>query len=301
MEYIAERDKWSAALSFRPDGTPTLQSDETLEGTLLSSQKFVVFQAAHKSTDIKSHDGKPWIRIVGFSPSLDAARVLARTAHDDGGGIETRIMPTGRNFLIGAVKYDGLDLPRRAEEQQKSNAMIDAAIADRKQKNLQIQQEAADKAPRPRKEEDSKQVELEAAMDTTQDSVIWKAEDHTETEKKQKTLANEGSLLIPAVKPPPVPFLQKICALAVVPDADEKSCEPSVIALFAMEHETEMKEAVARSSKTQDLIHLNIFVGPTGVWLPLTETAAEKVLHHNTLRQNLEDSIKFEGGNRVVH
>jgi hypothetical protein len=44
---------------------------------------------------------------------LDAARELARNAHDMGEKVETRIMPAGRVFLAGRLKYEGLDLPLR--------------------------------------------------------------------------------------------------------------------------------------------------------------------------------------------
>lgn len=289
MEYIAERDRWSASVGFRTDGTPLQQSDEELQVTLKDTQQFVVFQAAHAETVIQSHDGKPWIRIVGFSPSLNAARQLARRAHDEGGGVETRIMPTGKNFLIGRVKYNGLDLDRRAEEQTKSNRMVDDAIASRKQRNVDVQAAAEAKAQTHTASETSDAVAVTEAPSPSALDNIADFPSH----------ARIGGL-VPATKPTPTPQLQRFCALAVIPDPDHEMCEPSVIALYAYEDESDMRDAVTRSSKTAELIHFDVFVGPTGVWLPLTQTVAEKIIHHNPLRQNLEDNLKFEGGSRVV-
>lgn len=277
MEAIAQREKWAAISGWRGDGSTNelaMQTDETIDDVLLTRQQFVVFQVAHTHTQIRSHDGKPWIRIIGFVKTLDEARALAKKTFEDCDKAETRIMPCGRNFLIGSKKYDGLDLPLREQEQKKSNDMVEKWIVNR----IQIIRDTEHRAKTLSKTPD--------AIADLEEKVIWpetKPESEIPFPKESVPIINEVVS---------VPFLQRYFAMAVIPDSEPEN-EPSVIALWAMETEQDQKQKLHLASKSKDLIHFDIQVGATGVWLPLSSSVKGKIQHHNPLRQSLEENITW--------
>jgi len=280
MEAIAQREKWAAISGWRGDGSTNelaMQTDESIDDVLLARQQFVVFQIAHTQTQIRSHDGKPWIRIIGFVKTLDEARNLAKKTFEDCDKAETRIMPCGRNFLIGSKKYDGLDLPVRVEEQKKSKEMVDNWIANR----IQIIRDTEHRAKTL-----SKTPEAAEAIADKEEKVIW-------PETKPEPSISICDKSVPIVNDiVPVPFLQRYFAMAVIPDSEPEN-EPSVIALWAMETEQDQKQKLHLASKSKDLIHFDIQVGSTGVWLPLSSNVKGKIQHHNPLRQSLEENITW--------
>jgi hypothetical protein len=276
MEYVAERKKWQEfAASY------TQAHDTPLESILNKAQQFFVYQVAHENTSIQSPDGNPWIRAVGFTATLDSARDLARLAHDMDEKTETRIMPVGKNFLIGNQKYIGLDLPRREEEQKKSNAMIDAHIAKREHEIatvIQARKEALKNEANITKEETMTMTETSDA--NTKKSVHDKK--HTQ---KTRNPALVGK--VPSVK------LQNAFAIAVVQDTDDTAREPSVIPLFATDTEPECSELVENARTSKDLIHFDVLVGAVGEWLPLYKPKAEKRKQQHPLWQELERGSRF--------
>ncbi len=269
MDAIAERERWA---SFNP------VEEKGIESVLLKDQQFVVYQSAHAESLIKSPDGNPWIRVVGFTDSLQNARDLARSAHDMGNKTETRIMPCGRNFLIGRTRYAGLDLDRREVEQKKSNALVDAHIASRQ---AVFEKHRTSQAEHSQAEQAEQQAEQEVILPSA-------------------PLVEPPSILTPVADPGPAPgqvphvMMQRYFAMAIVPDSDDSLREPSIVALFAMDSEADIREYLKSAAKSKDLVHFDILVGATAEWLPLYKARAEKTLHHHPLRQDLEDHIRFE-------
>jgi len=298
MDSIAQREKWAAVSGWRGDGSTNelaMQTDQSIDDVLNPRQQFVVFQVAHEQTQIRSHDANPWIRVVGFLRTLDEARALAKRTFDDGDKAETRIMPCGRNFLIGKKKYDGMDLGRREEEQLKSNKMIDMWI----EKRLQTIRDTELRAKTLSKTIQTAPASEQAQTPTPTD-IIWPAD--AESDAKPEPEPEPVSVPVPVPVPEssltpikdqvPVPYLQRYFAMAVIPDFEAEN-EPSVIALWVTETEEEQKIKLSTASKSKDLIHFDIVVGSTGVWLPLSQTQSGKVIHHNPLRQSLEENIKW--------
>lgn len=242
-------------------------SDEGVDDVLLSDQQFVVFQLAHAETSIRSPDGKAWIRCIGFTRTLDAARALARSAHDLGENTETRIMPVGRVFLAGRLKYEGLDLPRREEEQIKANRLIDDWIARRERVHEETQKLAAEKAH-------VQPSNAAAERPGTPRPVI------------PVPLLPSVSNVVPDVE------RQRAWALGIVPDLTGED-EPALIPLFAASDSDSIRDLVKRAARSKDLIHVDIFVGETGEWLPLDAPLAPQTFHHHPLRQATESKIRW--------
>jgi hypothetical protein len=290
MESIAQREKWAALSGWKGDGSTNelaMQTEESIDDVLLTKQKYIVFQIAQTHTQIKSYDGKPWIRVIGFVKTLDDARTLASKTYDDCDKAETRIMPCGRNFLIGKTKYEGLDLPRREEEQKKSNTMVENWIENRLQiiRDTELRAKTLSKITANNSDSMSESAN---SIDSKED-IIW-PEEKIQIQSETKSEENVLPIISEQV---PVPFMQRYFAMAVIPDSDPEINEPSVIALWAMETEQDQKNKLLIASKSKDLIHFDIQVGPTGVWLPLSSNEKGKIQHHNPLRQSLEDNIKW--------
>lgn len=312
MDAIKEREAWQ---SFK------LHNEKSIEEVLLKGQQYFVFQAAHADTSIKSPDSNAWIRAIGFTQTIDAARELARTAHDVSGKTETRIMPCGKNFLIGKHKYDGLDLPLREKEQQKSNAMIDAHIQSRLNdissaisaaKNKKVNeddnatQEVQEQAQTGTLElhEDSDILVRSSANlasllrydaptnnDAENSSNLSNAASNTEPlfAKVSKSSNKEYELVGKVLQV----NLQRVFAIAVVQDPDDLEREPSLIPLFACDSADEIQPLVKEAQQSKDLMHFDVLVGPTAEWLPLYKPKSEKTLHQHPLRQELENNIKW--------
>jgi hypothetical protein len=252
MDAAAERDAWS---SF----DPTL--DKSVDDVCLPTQKFCIFQLAHAGTQIRSPDARPWIRCIGFATTLHTARDIARKAHDATKS-ETRIMPVGRNFLAARRNYIGAPIELLEEDQAKSNAMVDAWIEARKASFAAV-------------EERIKVGEDFKYKPQAQPREEWKC---AEIDRQE----------LPTV--PPVMMLtnQAFWAVAVIPDP----VEPSLIPLFAAPTEADMKELLATASRSKDLVHFSIHVGPTCTWMPLSDIKATKI-HKNPLRQTLESRLTW--------
>lgn len=304
MEAIAERAKWA---TFNP------ASDKTLEEVLLSSQHYMIFQLAHCGTAIKSSDGNPWIRCIGFTQTLDAARELARRAHDfqEGfgqGGTETRIMPCGKNFLAGAVKYNGLDLPRRQEEQSKSNDMITTYLQQwqlQTQAMLKVNAEA-EKGAQSKSEGQEEKKDVENLGQDLQVAKSPLSNVLREVEKPEITILEKGQPpstttrvvpnltgLIAVSKHSIVVPLQRVFAIGVVQDPDDGTREPSVIPLFAMDTEAELAKQIEIAKTCKDLMPFDVFVGVCGEWLPLYRPKAASVQHQHPLRNEFYKNIRI--------
>ena len=234
---------------------PTL--DKSVDEVCLPTQKFCVFQLAHAGTQIRSPDARPWIRCIGFATTLHTARDLARTAHD-ATKAETRIMPVGRNFLAARRNYTGAPRELLEEDQSKSNAMVDAWIESRKASFAAVEERMKTKTLPPSKERDE-----------------WKCAD-----------IDRGEM--PTIPPVIGVANQAFWAVAVIPDP----VEPSLIPLFAAPTEADMKELLATASRSKDLVHFSIHVGPTCTWMPLSDIKATKI-HKNPLRQTLESRLTW--------
>jgi hypothetical protein len=253
-------------------------SDETIDEVLLPDQQFCVFQLAHAQTAIRSPDGHAWIRCIGFTRTLDAARVLARNAHDMGDKAETRIMPVGRVFLAGRTKYEGLDLPRREEEQIKANKLIDTWIALREKVHEDTQRAAAEK----RILEPSN-----AAAEAEPSSNAAAGADRPGT-PMPPTLD-----VLPPLKDDTVRVdRQGAWALGIIPDVTGDK-EPAILALFAADTVQDTQVLVKRAARCKDLVHVDIFVGATAEWLPLESPLVSQTFHHHPLRQATESQIRW--------
>lgn len=253
-------------------------SDESLEEVLNPKQAFFVFQFAHSQTALRSQDRRPWIRCIGFTQTLDEARTLAKSAFDAGDKMETRIMPAGRVFLGGRLKYKDLDLPRREEEQQKANALVDEWIAAREKIHKETEALATSKTvlPEPTFAE-------EAASTSCNAKGAGAGED--------EGLANAVLNLVPqTVETVSVPF-QSLWACAVIPDSSKLN-EPAIIPLFASPSLETIQAQVKRACKCKDLVHFDVHIGHTGIWLPLNDMEAEQVFHHHPLRQVTEKTLR---------
>lgn len=261
MELVAEREAWAGF-------DPVL--DKGVDDVLLPRQKFFVFQLAHADAAIKSADGRPWIRAIGFTDTLDAARELARSAHDMADKLETRIMPCGRNFLAARAHRKALDFEALAAEQEASNRAVDAWIEARKAEFEATHKRAEQKAATATMMDTGENASSEpaaaapAAADTIESTVF--------------------------ASPFPSVFLQRVFAAAVIPDAD---AQPSVVPLFAMDDEDQMRRYLKTAARSRDLVHFDILVGNVGEWLPLHKPRAAETAHHHPLRQALEENIKF--------
>jgi hypothetical protein len=196
---------------------------------------------------------------------LDGARELARNAHDMSDKTETRIMPAGRVFLAGRLKYDGLDLPRREEEQIKANRLIDDWIAHRERVHEETRKLAAEK-----------QVVNPSSAD--------------------RPATPRPELVVPLLPPVshnvPEVHRQRMWALGIIPDMTGDD-EPALLALFAANDTEDTQTLVKRAARSKDLIHVDIFVGATGEWLPLDSPLVPQTFHHHPLRQATESKIRW--------
>ena len=258
-------------------------SDESIDEVLVPDQQFFVCQLAHAQTAIRSPDGNAWIRCIGFTRTLDAARALARNAHDMGEQAETRIMPAGRIFLAGRVKYEGLDLPRREEEQIKANNLIDQWIALREKVHLDTQLAAAEKrVVHP----------SNAAADATLEEAATSSNAAAEARPATPMPAAEMPLLTLLKNETVRVERQGAWALGIVPDVTGDK-EPAIIPLFAADTVQDTQVLVKRAARCRDLVHVDIFVGATGEWLPLDSPLVSQTFHHHPLRQATESQIRW--------
>ena len=257
MDAAAERDAWA---NYDPS------SDKSLNDVLVASQKFMVFQLAHRGTSIQSHDGKPWMRCIGFTSTLEEARALAKTTHSETRG-ETRIMPVARNFLASKSMYTKDNLAQQAADQDKSNAMVDAWVESRKQSFEDVRRRA----------EGVNVLETHAVVDDTQDT-------HVQDVINARIGKTQGVAH------------QVYWAAAIIPDA----VEPSVIPLFAAATEQDMRDLVEVASRCKDLIHFSIHVAPTCTWLPLSNIKASETTHKHPLRQKLESRLTWKPSELVT-
>jgi hypothetical protein len=143
------------------------------------------------------------------------------------------------------------------EDQAKSNAMVDAWIESRKASFAAVEERIKGNTPAPIEREEWKCAEID----------------------RQE---------LPTVPPVLGVTNQAFWAVAVIPDP----VEPSLIPLFAAPTESDMKELLATASRSRDLLHFSIHVGPTCAWMPLSDIKATKI-HKNPLRQSLESRLTW--------
>jgi hypothetical protein len=211
---------------------------------------FFVFQLAQTETSISFP--KPFVRCIGFEDTLDEARSLAKLAFDEK-KMETRIMPTKKVFLAGKKKYDGLDLPRREEEQLKANQMIDDWIAARQQIIAGVEQLAKDRAILP---------------------------DPEFTEKvPEKPIEPDDEIQV---------YKKGFFALAIIPDAEE----PALIALAFKSNLKDLEAEMNEIAQDPEFKHVDMYAGESGKWMPLTSPQSLCVKHHDKLRQEVQGLLK---------
>lgn len=246
-------------------------TEDGIDDVLLHDQQFFVFQLAHAETSIRSEDGNAWIRCIGFVKTLDAARTLARNAFNMGDKMETRIMPAGRVFLAGRLKYEGLDLPRREEEQVKANHLVDDWIKMRESIHKEVQQIASSKTvlPDPFEHKSSDTSAVKVSTPAPGWDELPKASPHTVIVERQGAWA-----------------------CAIIPDSSHEN-EPAVIPLFAANDIEDTQTLVRRAARCKDLVHMDIFVGKTAEWQPLVNPTAAQTFHHHPLRQATESTIRW--------
>ena len=265
MDAAAEREAWA-------NYDPT--SSKSIEDVMLPGQRYCVFQLAHQHTSIRSRDGNPWMRCVGFSSTLDEARTLARSSYETTRG-ETRIMPVARNFLASKSMYTRDNIDQQQTDQDRSNAFVDSWIESRKQAFEDVKRRSLE-TPETVTPETGTEV-AEVISDTViSDTVISDTPEAMET-----ILPNVGKLQ------PPVN--QVFWAAAVIPNGDE----PSVIPLFATASEQDMRKFVDIASRCKDLVHFPIHVAPTCVWMPLLGIKSPETIHKHPLRQQLESRLSW--------
>jgi hypothetical protein len=245
-----------------------------IEEVLLQTQQYFVFQLAHRNTSIKSDDGNPWIRCVGFMQTLDGARDLARKAFEEGNKMETRIMPVGKVFLAGAKKYESLDLPRREEEQIKANKMYNEWIEKRKKVHQEIEEKAKAKEILPEPE------------------MIKKVESNIATSRPPTPIPEVISSLEKIFLSSLDLASDTVWACGIIPDEAEEN-EPALLPLFSASTVQEIQPLVKEAAKSQDLLHIDIFVGSVGEWLPISNPQAEEKLYHNPLLQQATKEIRW--------
>jgi hypothetical protein len=210
---------------------------------------FFVFQLAQTGTSISFP--KPFLRCIGFENTLDDARVLAKAAFDEK-KMETRIMPSLKVFLAGKTKYEGLDLPRREEEQQKANAMVDEWIANREQIIKGVEEDARSRKILP-------------------DPAFSEA-------VKEKDIEPDDEIQV---------YKKGFFAIAIIPDAEE----PAVIPLAFSTSLALLQEQMKELSVSEDFKHFDMFADECGKWMPL-HAKATKVAHHDPLRQEVQGMLK---------
>jgi hypothetical protein len=251
-------------------------SGKYIEDVLLPSQQYFVFQLAHKYTSIKSDDGQPWLRCIGFTQTLDGARELATKAFTEGNKMETRIMPVGKVFLAGATKYEGLDLPRREEEQIKANTLYNQWIETRKTIHKEVESKAKAKEilPDPGVEEES----LSNAAPQRNRPPTPIPDTTPSLEKIGLTSVHFSA--------------ENVWACGIIPDSSEAN-EPALLPLFSAESLASIQPLVKEAAKSQDLLHVDIFVGNVGEWLPISNPQAEEKLHHHPLLQQATKELRW--------
>lgn len=278
MQQINEREQWS-------NWKPTIDSTE-LDTLLLKHQLYCVVQTSHKETAIRSPDGKAWLRCIAFAPTLDAAYVIARGAHDQGDNMETRILQTGKCALISSTKRVKGDFEKMLEDQRKANRIYTQHVLER---------EAVLTQPIKKQEDSDKTSELVETEQTQSSSSETPAEKDAEIKNSQniaeKLAAPCEPISMEFGKTTEV-FLQRFFALGVIQDPTEYE-EPVVLPLCAAETMEELQELVKPLSNNKDLLHIDIFCGPTMQWLPLHKPKSSKTIHKHPLRQALEEKLKW--------
>lgn len=213
---------------------------------------FFVYQLAQIRTSIQFKT--PHIRCIGFSETLDEARLLAKAAFDEK-KMETRIMPCGKVFLAGKEKYEGLDLPRREIEQQKAHDMVDAWILKRETIIQNVEKEAKEKTILPDPVFSESSPTYNFAIDDTIE------------------IYNRGFF-----------------GLAIVQDEGEEP-EPAIIPLaFALKLDDLKKKL---KDLKDEFKHFDMYAAETGIWLPLLNPQSFDVEHHNTKRQEVQGLLKW--------
>jgi hypothetical protein len=272
MDQIVEREQWA---NWKPamDSTP-------LDSLLLKNQLYCVVQTAHAEAAIRSPDGNAWIRCIAFCNSLDSAYEIARSAHDKGDKMETRILQSGKCALVSKSKRVRGDLDKLLEDQKRANRRYDDHVKQRE-------------SVRQKPVEQSKET-VNELHETDEMSNAEPGAGHKDI-KTISTECNAGPcepISMEFGKTSEV-FMQRVFAIGVIEDTDEEYREPVVIPLCAAETMEELQELVKPLSNNVDLIHIDIFCGSTMEWMPLHKPKSSKTFHKHPLRQALEEKIKW--------
>jgi len=262
MQQINEREQWQ---------NWELQPDQgSLDDLLVKSQMYLVAQTAHSNSAIRSSDGEAWIRCIAFCKTLDSAYDVARSAHDTGDMMETRIFQSGKCALIPQNKRVRGDLDKMLEDQKKANRRFDDHISER------TKIVANNRKGEPLKEEQS----------------VVAIEKKSEMEPSSSLTTTAMPITMDFGKPREV-FMQKFFALGVIQDCDTKLREPVIIPLAAAETMEALQDIVKPMSNNIDLIHVDIYCGTLLEWLPLNNPKSKKVFHKHPLRQAFEEKIQW--------
>ena len=270
MQQINEREKWQ---------NWELKADEgSLDDLLVKSQLYFVAQTAHANASIRSSDGDAWIRCIAFCPTLDSAYEVARSAHESGDKMETRIFQSGKCALISQKKRVKGDLDKMLEDQKKANRRYDEHVAER----TRIVSSSLSSTSNVNGNE-AESVNLMVKNESSPESI---------TLTTTSMPSSRTSISMDFGKPREV-FMQKYFALGLIQDTDADLREPVVIPLAAAETMEALQEIVKPMSNNIDLIHVDIFCGTLLEWLPLNNPKSKRVFHKHPLRQALEEKIKW--------
>jgi hypothetical protein len=127
----------------------------TIEDLQRPDQKFALIQVLHRNQNIKSSDGKPWIRILGLFATREAARARVVTLVSGGANAqEIRLVPTCGPLLVGAQKYGDvldtssgrptfIDMETRGLENVKVTRLINANERKRNKDRAEVRDNVA--------------------------------------------------------------------------------------------------------------------------------------------------------------
>ena len=106
---------------------------------------FVLYNAAHQNSRIKSFDGNAWIRVLGFFMTKDAAMSKAKAISSSiEGGLEIRIAPTEEFRLILNKNYS-VASQSEDKERRKHNFLIQFYKEYKEKNKLEVEENAAKK------------------------------------------------------------------------------------------------------------------------------------------------------------
>lgn len=196
----------------------------SLDTVLRPDQAYFLFNAAHAHTKVRAPDGSAWIRPLGFSPSIKAARARGAELEAADPGVEIRMQPAGKVFLLGALPYADApgapDMPAREREQAKANAAMERAHAKAAEQVQEVQRRAEKRLAGSL---DLSRMDPSPAATTTVPADSAAAPSAAPSAAKQERAAEPEAARFGAIKDVPVSLemrAQKFAVLAVLEDAE---------------------------------------------------------------------------------